>query len=226
MIDIAPIAGLTHPRAVILHGSLAAGGFRPGHSDIDLLVVTDDPLTDKQITALESYARTADLGDAAGLDLHVVTTAVARNPTPAPPLDLFIGRQATIEIETRVPEAPDLPAELSMARAQGRSLLGPTPPEVLSPIPGTWIVTRGRHWLRTWLTRTDDAAHAGFMRQTACRIWHFAATGRYCSKQEALTWAHTQDPTLAGADLTRLLTTVLEKTSPGPVRQEDPHPLP
>ncbi|MBL7259378.1 nucleotidyltransferase domain-containing protein [Paractinoplanes lichenicola] len=222
MIDTTPITDLLHPRAIILHGSLAAGGFRPGQSDIDLLVVVDTPLTDAQIAALTAYARTTALGDAAGLDLHVVTTAVARDPTPAPPLELFIGRSTELEIETRVPSAPDLPAELSMARAQGRSLFGPAPHELLAPVPDAWIIARGRHWLRTWLTLTDDLDHLEFMHQTACRIWHLAATGHYCSKQDAVAWAHAQDPSLT--DLTQLLNTVLSETaSRTPRRLEQPH---
>ncbi|MEV6305430.1 nucleotidyltransferase domain-containing protein [Actinoplanes sp. NPDC051861] len=44
------IAGVlgARTRAVILHGSLAAGGFRPGSSDIDLLVVVDGGIDDDQ----------------------------------------------------------------------------------------------------------------------------------------------------------------------------------
>ncbi|GID28268.1 aminoglycoside adenylyltransferase domain-containing protein [Paractinoplanes brasiliensis] len=51
------------------------------------------------------------------------------------------------------------------------------------------------------------------MRQTACRIWHYAATGTHCSKQEAVSWAHTQDPSLERADLGRVLEVALQKTS-------------
>lgn len=177
MIDHAALAAIIHPRAIILHGSAAAGGFRPGMSDLDLLVVAEEPLTDPQIAAVESFARTADLHDAAGLDLHVITAAVARNPTPAPPLELHVGRYVNdLEILARQPGFPDLLAELSMARAHGISLTGAAPHEVLGPVPRAWVIARGRHWLRTWQDLTDDRDHITFMRQTAFRIWHYAAT--------------------------------------------------
>ncbi|WP_250034932.1 aminoglycoside adenylyltransferase domain-containing protein [Paractinoplanes maris] len=184
-------------RAVILHGSLAAGGFRPGVSDIDLLAVVDTPLTDGQADSLVRLARDTPLGDAAGLDLDVVTTEVARHPTPAPPLELHLGRGLTEsdpEIERRVATAPDLPAELSMARQDGRALTGTT--DILAPVPAEWVIARGRHWLRTWQTRTDDTAHAAFMVLTACRIWRFATEHTHSPKADAARWALARDPSL------------------------------
>ncbi|MCO8269449.1 DUF4111 domain-containing protein [Actinoplanes sp. TRM 88003] len=79
-------------RSVILHGSLAAGGFRPGSSDIDLLAIVDRPITDEQTERIITLVRHADLGDAAGLDLDVVTVDATRSPIPAPPLELHVGR--------------------------------------------------------------------------------------------------------------------------------------
>jgi hypothetical protein len=185
-----------HCRALILHGSLAAGGFRPGASDIDLLAVVDEPLTDDQADAVVRLARDADLGDAAGLDLDVITTAVALSSTPAPPLELHVGRypaEPDIEVERRLAAAPDLPAELSMARQNGRILAGDI---TLGPIPPEWVIARGRHWLRTWQGLTDDTAHAAFMVLTACRIWHFATERHHVPKAAAARWALTQDRSL------------------------------
>lgn len=188
-------------RSVILHGSLAAGGFRPGRSDIDLLVVVGRSLTDAQAGALEQLVRQADLGDAAGFDLHVVTAEVAASPTPAPALELQVGRydgsSAEFEVERRVDAAPDLLAELSMAREQGRALAGAEPHEVIAPVPAAWIVERGRHWLRTWQSLTHDTENAAFMVLTACRIWRYAVEQAHSSKEQAALWALGRDPSLA-----------------------------
>lgn len=179
-------------RSVILHGSLAAGGFRPGRSDIDVLAVVDRGLSDAQAEALSRVVREADVGTAAGIDLHVVTADAARVPTPAPPLELHIGRydwsSVGFEVSRRVPAAPDLLAELSMARANGRAILGASPAEVIGPVPAEWIVNRGRHWLTTWRSLTGDAENAAFMVLTACRIWRFAADNTHCSKVRAAEW--------------------------------------
>ncbi|MCW3814241.1 DUF4111 domain-containing protein [Micromonospora sp. DR5-3] len=187
-------------RSVILHGSLAASGFRSGRSDIDLLVVVDGGLSDPQLDALVDRVRQADLGSSAGIDLHVVTAEVAGAPTPTPPLELHVGRydgsSVGFEVDRRVPAAPDLPAELSMARADGHALRGAPPREVLAPVPDEWVHERGRYWLTTWRSRTDDAEDAALMVLTACRIWRFAVEGRHCAKAEAAGWALDCDPSL------------------------------
>jgi hypothetical protein len=89
--SFADIAGAA-VRSVILYGSLSAGGFRAGRSDIDLLAVIDGGLADEQSAAVERLVRHADAGSAAGLDLHVVTTEVVGAPTRAPALELHVGR--------------------------------------------------------------------------------------------------------------------------------------
>jgi predicted nucleotidyltransferase len=188
-------------RSVIMHGSLATGGFRPGRSDIDLLVVVDGALTDAQATALEGVVREADPGTAAGIDLHVVTAEATGRPARAPALELYLGRHGrspiALEVERRVAAAPDLATELSMALSDGCALAGAPPDEVIAPVPAEWIIDRGRYWLMTWQSLTDDAAHAAFMVLTACRIWRFALESVHCSKPRAAQWALDRDPSLA-----------------------------
>jgi hypothetical protein len=194
VLDVVGAAG----RSVILHGSLAVGGFCAGRSDIDLLVVIDGGLTDAQATALEGVVREADVGPAAGIDLHVVTVEAAGTPARAPALELYLGRhRRSLEVERRVAGSLDLATELSMARSGGRSLTGAPPHEVIAPVPAEWIVERGRHWLKTWRSLTDDAEHAAFMVLTACRIWRFALDEVYCSKPQAAAWALDRDPSLS-----------------------------
>jgi predicted nucleotidyltransferase len=194
------VVGVAGPavRSVILHGSLAAGGFRPGRSDIDLLVVVDGGLTDVQAAALERVVRAADPGPAAGIDLHVVTAEAAGTPARELALELYVGRHggSPLEVERRVPASPDLAAELSMARSDGRALAGAAPREVIAPVPAAWIVDRGRHWLTTWRSLTDDADHAAFMVLTTCRIWRFALEGVHSPKPRAAAWALDRDPSL------------------------------
>ena len=191
-------------RSVILHGSLSSGGFRPGRSDIDLLAIIDGGLTDLQVAALERLVRQADTGGAMGIDMHVVASEVAGAPTRTPSLELHIGRydgsSIELEVERRVAASPDLPAELSMARADGRALQGAAPREVIAPVPADWIVDRGRHWLLTWRSLTGDAEHAAFMALTACRIWRFALESVHCSKAQAAQWALDRDPSLTAVE--------------------------
>ena len=187
-------------RAVILHGSLAAGGFRPGRSDIDVLAVADGGLAEAQAEALERRVRRADTGGAAGVDLHVVTAEAAGMPGRTMPLELYIGRHDQsgigVEVARRVIDDPDLPSELSMARADGRALKGAQPREVIAPVPVDWIIGRGRYWLTRWRSLTGDTGNAAFMVLTTCRIWRFAMENVHCSKAQAAEWALAQDPSL------------------------------
>ena len=183
-------------RSVVLHGSLAAGGFRPGRSDIDLLAVVDGSLSDPQAAAIEQGVRTGDAGPADRVDLHVVTSESAGHPTRTPALELQVGRYGDeVEVARRVTDA-DLLAELSMARSTGRSLRGAEPADVIAPVPPEWVVDRNRYWLTTWRDRTDDEKNAAFMVLTACRMWRFALERVHCSKPDAAAWALARDPSL------------------------------
>ena len=188
------------PVSVVLHGSLAAGDFVPGHSDVDLLVVAVHPLADAEIDMLVSVVRAAELGGAAGIDLLVAAAEVCRTPTPRPGLELLVGRypgrSPDFEVEARAKEWPDLVPELAMAREMGRALYGATPGEVIGAVPPEWIEQRGKYWLARWLSLADDADNAAFMVLTACRIWRFAVEGVYCSKSEAARWALARNPSL------------------------------
>ncbi|MBW6434915.1 DUF4111 domain-containing protein [Actinoplanes hulinensis] len=221
--------------SVVLHGSLAAGGFRPEQSDIDLLAVLDGGLTDTQAAEIERLVRQADVGGAAGIDLDVVAAEVAGAPDRMPALELHLSRHdgppAVFEAERRVRAAPDLLAELSMARAHGRAIVGAAPHEVIAPVPAEWIIERGRYWLTFWRSQTDDVQHAAFMVLTACRMWRFAVEGVHCPKAQAARWAMDRDTSLvairqalrqldhgpavvvAGNDIADLLDVVLNETA-------------
>ena len=75
---------------VVLHGSLTLDDYVPGRSDIDLLVVIDDPASDARLAAL-AEAMASRRAEAPGpADLRLVTRQVAASPTPAPPLEAYL----------------------------------------------------------------------------------------------------------------------------------------
>ncbi|WP_327004064.1 nucleotidyltransferase domain-containing protein [Dactylosporangium sp. NBC_01737] len=208
--------------ALILHGSLATGDFLPGRSDIDLLVVVGTDLASDRAGALERLVRGADLGDAAGIDLHVVTASAVAAPQRTPPLELHIGRYPSgVEVTDAVDADADLLVELAMARDGGRALHGPPPQEVIGEIPAQWVRDRGRHWLTTWQVLTEDDEHAAHMVLTACRIWRFAAEERHCGKVDAATWATARDPSLVAitAALHRYTTGERDRIEPSAIGQ-------
>lgn len=191
--------------SAILHGSLTMDDFRPGRSDLDLLLIVERGLTSGESDALVEVVRAADPGPAGGVDLLVVTRRAAQAPAENPGRELLVGRSSgpieDLEVEGRDDHVPDLWPELSEARANGRSFLGPEPPRVIAEVPLDRVRANGRGWLRTWLDRTDDAKNAVHMVLTACRTWNLESTGKHASKTGAARWALEQDPSLIGVGL-------------------------
>jgi len=117
----------------ILHGSLTLDDDVPGRSDVDLLMVIDDPFSDARLAAL-TEAMAWRRAEAPGpVDLRPVRQ-VAACPTPAPPLEAYLRltpRSGVRLEERRHPGERDLAVELSVCRTHGRSLLGAAPAELL-----------------------------------------------------------------------------------------------
>jgi hypothetical protein len=189
--------------AAILHGSLTQHDFRPGESDLDLLLVVERALSRHEAEALVEVGRSAASGPADGIDLLVVTRQAAALATDEDPgRELGVGRwpgpDGGLEVEGRAEHVSDNWPELSESRANGRSLLGPDPRTLIGEVPAERVRANSRHHLHRWLGLTDDARHAAFMVVTACRMWRFELTGDHVSKTAAARWALERDPSLAG----------------------------
>jgi hypothetical protein len=184
---------------VILHGSLTLGDYLPGRSDVDLLVVVDEPLSDTQLAALVAVTASRRAEAPGPVDLRLVTRQVAASPTPAPPMEAYLRLTSTSGVrleERRHPGERDLVVELSVCRAHGRSLLGAVPAELIGEVPDRWVVAAGDAQLADWQAIGDDPPYAELTVLTACRVWRFAEEGRHCSKAAAAEWALRRDPTL------------------------------
>jgi Domain of unknown function (DUF4111)/Nucleotidyltransferase domain len=184
---------------VILHGSLTLDDYVPGRSDLDLLVVIDDPLGDARLAALVEAMASRRAAAPGPVDLRLVTRQVAASPTPAPPLEAYLRLTPSSGVrleERRNPAERDLAVELSVCRAHGRSLLGAAPAELLGEIPDRWVVAAGDAQLAAWQAIGDDPPYAELTVLTACRVWRFVEEGRHASKAAAAQWALERDPTL------------------------------
>jgi hypothetical protein len=112
--------------STILHGSLALGDYLPGHSDVDLLLIVDRPLSDAEIDTLVNAVLGARERAPLRVDLRVITREVAAAPPDTPPMELYIRLDpaAQPEIVSKYPGEPDLIVELSLCRQCGKALLG------------------------------------------------------------------------------------------------------
>jgi len=185
---------------VILHGSLTLGDYVPGRSDVDLLVVVDDPLTNAQFTVLTEAVAGLRPRAPGRVDLRVVTRQVAASPTLSPPMEAYIKvtprSGSGLYVERRHPGERDLVVEFSICRAHGRRLLGAAPAELIGEVPAEWVLTVGDAQLAAWEAIGDDPKYAELTVLTTCRAWRLAEEGRHGSKTAAGEWALRRDPTL------------------------------
>jgi hypothetical protein len=151
-----------------------------------------------EVSALADAVARADLGEAGGTDLCVVSSGVAAAPRKDPPLELHVGRYpgAAPEVSPHVESDPDLPTELSMARAHGHALTGVPPAEAIGAVPDGWVRERARYWIARWLDLTGDTRHAAIMVLTACRMWCFLRRGRPLLQALAARWVLARDGSL------------------------------
>jgi Nucleotidyltransferase domain/Aminoglycoside adenylyltransferase, C-terminal domain len=162
---------------VIVTGSLALGDYQPGKSDVDLLVLSDEP-TDGLVEAVEQ-AWSEKPGE---FDLRVVSYAVAAQPTRRPQLALGISDYGEgIEV-VRDTEESDLVVEFSMCRQLGHG-------HVIGPVPDEWVDEVGAAAVQRWKAIGYDPRNQELMALTACRIWRFREEPVHCSKPAAAEWA-------------------------------------
>jgi Domain of unknown function (DUF4111)/Nucleotidyltransferase domain len=185
--------------SVILHGSLVLGDYLPRSSDVDLLAIVERRLLDREVAALCTVLTARARALPVRVDLRVTTLATALNPSPKPPLELYLrfGGGKSAVVEEYNPEEPDLAVELSICREHGRALHGAEPRAVIGEVPDSFVLMAGDRQVARWQSLTHDTAHAALMVLTACRVWRFSEEGRHASKRAAGSWALKRDPSLA-----------------------------
>jgi streptomycin 3"-adenylyltransferase len=192
--------------AVYLHGSGALGGFRWDRSDLDILVLSRDALSDAQFGGVTRALAGLDY-PANGLELSVMTANEALHPSfPAPRFELHQttdGLDRTgivVDGRTRGGD-PDLILHLAVCRARGVAIWGPPPSLSIASVPDEVVLTAMRgevQWAR-------ELASLEYLVLTAARLWLFVETRRISSKVEAGEWAAPRydDPDLIEAALAR-----------------------
>lgn len=175
---------------VYLHGSAVLGGFDARRSDVDVLAVTQGPMTLAQQSAVAEALSEARLPcPAQGLELSIVTLDVVRHPTAVPAFELHL---TTAARDTKVVDGherggdADLVLYFAVCRNAGR-LLGSGRPaaEVFCPVADDLVLAQLAAELR-W-----GAAHAAgeYAVLNACRAWRFTVDRALASKVDGGRWA-------------------------------------
>lgn len=188
-----------------LFGSLAAGGFVPGKSDVDLLAVLDHDVGEgDELAALSALhadfvARYPEWSDR--VEVGYVSAAVLSTFGDAP-----AGRIAVV--------SPGEPLNVKDAGADwvlnwhgvctaGETLAGP-PPLMLGPVVTPAAYRRAvETLLQAWATEVRAPwvayvpAHQGYVAVTVCRALHLLETGKQATKEDAAAWAAERYPAWA-----------------------------
>jgi hypothetical protein len=175
---------------VAVTGSLALGDFIPKFSDIDLIAVTSQPLSQYALRDLPARIDDDVLPcPAVSLDLLVFTSEqVLALPSPyAFELAITTGDRWGLEV---VPRASDeeMLLDVEISRRQGFSVTGLPPEELFAPVPPQRLRTAllaALTWQREHLfdQRHDPRGTEGVL--AACRALYWLETGELASKTEA-----------------------------------------
>ena len=197
---------------VYLHGSAALGGWSAERSDVDLLgvVATSLDRRAKQVVSARLNHPSLVCPAGAGLELSLVTAAVAADPPRRPPFELHVTTGPSPQTHLGGPAAadPELLLHFAVCRRAGLPVAGPAPVEVFTEPPRAWLLERAAAELR-WATRQGDFAYRVL---TACRAWRYLEDDVLGSKVDGGRWARARlaDPSGAG-----------DETDPGAVALVD-----
>lgn len=175
---------------VYLHGSAVLGGFDARRSDVDIVVVSNGPMSREQQTAAALSLSEEELPcPARGLELSVVTHEVALHPSARPPFELHI---TTTPGDSKVVDGhggagdSDLVLHFAVCRTAGQ-LIGSGLPrqEAFSPVPQALVLDQ----LVQELEWSAEQVPNEYAILNACRAWRYATDGILVSKVEGGEWA-------------------------------------
>jgi hypothetical protein len=177
---------------VYLHGSGALGGWSAERSDVDLLGVVARPLAGRAKRVVSARLNHPSLAcpAPAGLELSLVTSAVAADPPRRPPFELHLttGPSPQTHLGGRDATDPDLLVHFAVCRRAGVTVAGLDPVEVFAEPPRSWLLERVAAELR-WAVRHGTFAYRVL---TACRAWRYLEDDVLGSKVESGRWARVQ----------------------------------
>ncbi len=182
--------------AVYLYGSAVSGGFDPGVSDIDLLVVTGSELDDQAVASIEAFhertiERHPDWNDRLEL-VYVGRGTLARFReggnlgviSPGEPFHIREGIEFWLQ-------------NFYLVREAGVTLIGPDPMTTIPPISWSEFIAATTRYADEVRGRSLSDAAPGARAHgvlTMCRALATIRLNRPCSKQDGATWVRARMP--------------------------------
>ena len=185
-----------------LRGSLATGDFSSATSDLDLLAVTEQPVSKAEFAALAAlHAELAGSSNpyANRIEIAYVDRGALEKYEPGLRHPTLYEGEALRWEEHRT----NWILERWSLREQGVALLGPDPEALIEPVSRRQVreavIARLQDWA-DWANQPDDPdwslplAHKRYVVETMCRALHTLACGELAGKHHAAEWASVNLP--------------------------------
>ena len=180
---------------VYLHGSLAMGCFHPEKSDLDLLVVVREDITEEQKLAfMKEVVRLNASAPAKGIEMSVVKEEYCRNFVYPTPFELHFSN-AHRDWYQRDPEDyvknmkgvdKDLAAHFTITRKYGIALYGPPVPNVFGEVPRADYIDS--IWFDIEGAEEDILDNPMYVILNLCRVMAYLKDDRIISKKQGGAW--------------------------------------
>ncbi len=170
--------------AAVLHGSAALGGWLPARSDVDVLFVVADTITEMELRRMTvSLLTLADDCPGSAIEASIVTAAQAASAAaPWPYLRHIAAGPAVVARIAPAPGSdahdPDLLMHYAVCRAAGISVHGPPPAVIFGEIPRLGILDYLAGELRWGLGNAPEA----YAVLNACRAQVYLTDDQIVSK--------------------------------------------
>ena len=190
---------------LILHGSAATSGFEANRSDLDLLAITDSPLTTTQLQILGAGILDISI-DPHPLEFSVITNHDLANWSHPFPHQFHFSEDHREDFEAGefAPQSStdeDLAMHLTVAKARGLDLLGAFPVETLPDVPRRDFLAAIMSDFE-WASQRDEVLDR-YLFSNACRTLAYLKEGLVLSKTEGVEWCRDH-----GTDTTNIITDV------------------
>jgi hypothetical protein len=181
---------------VYLHGSLAAGGFEPGRSDVDVLAVTKAELGPQGLAALQAaHARLQASGSSwvTRLEVSYIPRDALRRYDPSHAVHPALRMDGSFDFDRH---GSDWVLQRHVIRERGKALVGPDPKTLIDPISPEQIRWAARETLREWWapqltdhSRLRSDEYQAYAVLTMCRALYTLHHADVAPKAVAARWA-------------------------------------
>ncbi len=185
------LAGVVGPAlvGVYLHGSAALGGFQPGASDLDILVVVNgrwQPEMREGVVRVLQESHGSSPGR--GIEASVIRGEVALAGGRRIDFEVHVSTDPIdrkVVIGGRDPGDPDLILHMAVCRQSAIAVLGPDPMVVFAEVDPTLVISQMIEDLAWALTQGSEA----YAVLNAGRACFYLEHRMFCSKLEVGRWA-------------------------------------